>query len=153
MANSINSSSSEESPSPPPSPPQSDDEEGDVDAAQEMQEDNVIEYGNDIDEDLLGGEDSDEDIRKEEPKKKIKQSAKRPAKKISKQQAALNTDLLIGDLARSIKRKRSAQVIEKRDKDTEDLFGSSIALELRKMPEQLRVSAKVKYTRSFLNIK
>ena len=142
LANSINSSSSEESPSPPPPPPQSDDEEGDVDAAQEMQEDNVIEYGNDIDEDLLGGEDSDEDVRKEEPKKKIKQSAKRPAKKISKQQAALNTDLLIGDLARSIKRKRSAQVIEKRDKDTEDFFGSSIALELRKMPEQLRVSAK-----------
>ena len=112
-----------------------------VDTAQEGQ-DHVIEYGNDMDDDLLVEEDSDEDEKKEEPKKKNKLSGKRSAKKISKQQAALNTDLLIGDLARSIKKKRSAQAIKKRDKDTEDLFGSSIALELRKMPEQLRVLAK-----------
>lgn len=139
LANSINSSSDEEGPTEAGSPANmnKDEDENEVEDADDM-EDNPI-HGNDRDSDF-GNDASDDQILI--PKKKERKNSAKPVKKMSKREAESNTDILIGDLAKSIKNRRSAQQVDKANKDAEDLFGTAIALELCKMSDHVQVLAK-----------
>ena len=54
----------------------------------------------------------------------------------------MKTDAFIGDLAKRIKQRRTAAPKMEKESDAEDHFALSLALDIRKMPEQLRCMAK-----------
>ena len=86
--------------------------------------------------------DNNENRKEKEKNKstaKVIQFTKPKAKRMRKREIENKTDVLIGDLAKSIKNRRLAT---KTEKDSEDLFASSIAMEIRKMPDQIKCMVK-----------
>lgn len=73
------------------------------------------------------------------PKPVIKPAVNRLSKRA---EISMKTDALIGDLAKRIRTRKERVVPPKKINDAEDHFASSLAIEMRKMPEQLRCMAK-----------
>lgn len=87
----------------------------------------------------VAGENTEKTTLTEKNGHKSQEKPAKPPKKLSKKEIEIKTDALIGDLAKSIKNRKSAP---KAEKDGEDLFGATIALEVRKMPDRLKCMAK-----------
>ena len=114
-------------------------------------EDNMTKIDEEEDEFDGSGDDGDDYVGKnldDSVEKKIEHDKKKKvnekklskiSKRMSRKEVENKTDVLIGDLAKSIKARR---LTPKPEKDSDIVFTDALALELRKFPEQLKCMAK-----------